>query len=213
MIKRLLLKIQNITQILFPRMLKYILLPFILPPLLLLPLSLSLFLLLLILLFLGFYLRLRCISQRINSPTIAFFHPYCNAGGGGERVLWQCVLSVVEKFPRATVYIYTGDIDANPQQILANAESCFGLKLPDENVQFIYLKTRFLVEAKCYPVFTLLGQSVGSMILGLEALWKLQPAYFVDSMGYAFTYLLADVIGCDVISYVHYPTISTDMLG
>merc|ERR1740124_1869576 len=32
-------------------------------------------------------------------------------------------------------------------------------------------------------------------------------------MGYAFTYLLADLVGCDVISYVHYPTISTDMLG
>ena len=194
-------------------MLKYILLLLALPPILLLPLSLSLFLLLLSLTFLGFYLRLRCISRRINSPTVAFFHPYCNAGGGGERVLWQCVLSVLEKFPTATVYIYTGDVDAPPHQIIDNAESCFGLKLPAQNVRFIYLKTRFLVEAKCYPIFTLLGQSIGSMVLGLEALCKLQPAYYVDSMGYAFTYLLADLIGCDVISYVHYPTISTDMLG
>lgn len=193
-------------------MLKFLLLP-LLAPLLLLPPTLTLFLVFLSLLFLVFYLRLQCISQRINGPTIAFFHPYCNAGGGGERVLWQCVLSVVDRFPKATVYIYTGDVDATPEQIIANAENCFGLNLPSENVQFIYLKSRFLVEAKCYPMFTLLGQSLGSMVVGLEALWKLQPAYFVDSMGYAFTYLMAELVGCDVISYVHYPTISTDMLG
>lgn len=24
-------------------------------------------------------------------PTVAFFHPYCNAGGGGERVLWCAI--------------------------------------------------------------------------------------------------------------------------
>ena len=193
-------------------MLKFLLLP-LLAPLLLLPPTLTLFLVFLSLLFLVFYLRLQCISQRINGPTIAFFHPYCNAGGGGERVLWQCVLSVVDRFPKATVFIYTGDVDATPEQIIANAENCFGLNLPSENVQFIYLKSRFLVEAKCYPMFTLLGQSLGSMVVGLEALWKLQPAYFVDSMGYAFTYLMAELVGCDVISYVHYPTISTDMLG
>lgn len=23
--------------------------------------------------------------------TVAFFHPYCNAGGGGERVLWCAI--------------------------------------------------------------------------------------------------------------------------
>ena len=23
--------------------------------------------------------------------SVGFFHPYCNAGGGGERVLWQAV--------------------------------------------------------------------------------------------------------------------------
>lgn len=182
-------------------------------PTLLLPLTLVLFLGFLVLLFLGFYLRLRCISNRINSPTIAFFHPYCNAGGGGERVLWQCVLGLLEDYPRAAVYIYTGDTDADPRQIVCNAESCFGLKIPMDRVEFIYLKTRVLVEARCYPVFTLLGQSLGSMILGLEALLKFQPAYFVDSMGYTFTYLAADLIGCDVISYVHYPTISSDMLG
>jgi len=190
------------------------LLPILLLLPLYLPLSLSLFLPCLLFIFLIFLMRLACLSQRMQrGPTIAFFHPYCNAGGGGERVLWQCVLGVLERWPAATVHIYTGDTDATPEQIIGNAEKCFGLVLPQESVKFVYLSSRVLVEAKCYPVFTLLGQSLGSMILGFEALWKFKPAYFVDSMGYAFTYLLANLCGCDVISYVHYPTISTDMLG
>lgn len=28
---------------------------------------------------------------RDGRPTVAFFHPYCNAGGGGERVLWCAI--------------------------------------------------------------------------------------------------------------------------
>lgn len=28
-------------------------------------------------------------------PSVAFFHPYCNAGGGGERVLW-CALRALQ---------------------------------------------------------------------------------------------------------------------
>jgi alpha-1,2-mannosyltransferase len=23
--------------------------------------------------------------------TVGFFHPFCNSGGGGERVLWSCI--------------------------------------------------------------------------------------------------------------------------
>ena len=29
--------------------------------------------------------------------SLAFFHPYCNAGGGGERVLWVAVRSVQKR--------------------------------------------------------------------------------------------------------------------
>lgn len=32
---------------------------------------------------------------RDGRPTVAFFHPYCNAGGGGERVLW-CALRALQ---------------------------------------------------------------------------------------------------------------------
>jgi len=62
-------------------------------------------------------------------------------------------------------------------------------------------------------MFTLLGQSIGSMILGFEALMRFIPDIYIDSMGYAFTYpLFRYLASIPVIAYVHYPTISTDML-
>jgi alpha-1,2-mannosyltransferase len=40
------------------------------------------------------------------------------------------------------------------------------------------------------------------------------PHIFCDTTGCAFTYVVANVLfGCKVLAYVHYPTISTDMLN
>ena len=40
------------------------------------------------------------------------------------------------------------------------------------------------------------------------------PGIFMDTTGCAFAYLVARIVfGCKVIAYVHYPTISTDMLS
>ena len=35
-------------------------------------------------------------SKHRKAFTIGFFHPYCNAGGGGERVLW-CAIKAIQK--------------------------------------------------------------------------------------------------------------------
>ena len=85
--------------------------------------------------------------------------------------------------------------------------------MDSETVSFVYLKHRKWIEAKCYPYCTLLGQSLGSVFLGVEALYKLPPNVYIDTMGYAFTLPLFKFLGeCKVGCYVHYPTISTDML-
>lgn len=91
------------------------------------------------------------------------------------------------------------------------------------------------MEDATWPRFTLLGQSLGSVLLAWEALTAVRPDYFVgaphgnkfawfsfpsslahcpltDTMGYAFTYPLARWAGLRVASYTHYPTISADMV-
>lgn len=52
------------------------------------------------------------------------------------------------------------------------------------------------------------------MYLAWEAMTKLIPDLYIDTMGYAFTFHVVSFLGCiPVGAYVHYPTISTDMLA
>lgn len=62
---------------------------------------------------------------------------------------------------------------------------------------------------------TLLGQSLGSLIVAYDAFTLLVPDVFIDTMGYAFTLALCKWLfpTVPVGAYVHYPTISTDMLA
>lgn len=142
---------------------------------------------------------------------VAFFHPYCHAGGGGERVLWCSVRALLKRYRFVRCHVYTGDA-AEGEEILRRAKERFNISLSGD-VDFVPLCRRRWVEAETWPHFTLLGQSLGSVFLGLEALFKFVPDVYIDSMGYAFTLPLFKWFGdCRIGCYVHYPTISTDML-
>lgn len=69
-----------------------------------------------------------------------------------------------------------------------------------------------MLEAKWYPIATMVFQSVASVIVGAECFLRLVPDIFCDSTGAAFIFPLAKLLGCYVMAYVHYPIISTDML-
>ncbi|KAK6334343.1 asparagine-linked glycosylation protein [Orbilia blumenaviensis] len=151
--------------------------------------------------------------SRTPTTIVGFFHPYCNAGGGGERVLWAAIHANQQHSPHILNIVYTGD-HATKSAILSNVRDRFDIHLNPSLVQFIHLQKRHLVSSSSWPRFTLIGQSLGSVILALEAFTMLVPDVFVDSMGYAFTVLLAKkLFGIPTGAYVHYPTISTDMLG
>ena len=146
--------------------------------------------------------------------VIGFFHPFCNAGGGGERVLFAAILATQHRHPNALCVVYTGDNDADKAKILQNVHDRFDIELNPARVEFLYLQTRDWVLASRWPRFTLLGQSLGSLILGWDAFTLLVPDIFVDTMGYGFILALCRFFFPRVPTgaYVHYPTISTDML-
>lgn len=144
--------------------------------------------------------------------VVGFFHPYCNAGGGGERVLWQSIRALQNRYNFIRCVVYTGD-RADKNAILSKVQKRFGIDLTRTGVDFVFLKSRGCVEAEKYPRFTLLLQSIGSMFLGLEAFVKFVPDVYIDTMGYAFTMPLFRWLGrCKTASYVHYPVVSRDML-
>lgn len=53
-------------------------------------------------------------------------------------------------------------------------------------------------------------QSLGSVIVGLECVWRKHPDIFIDTMGAAFMYpLIRMLYSAKVVAYVHYPIISS----
>lgn len=59
---------------------------------------------------------------------VGFFHPFCNAGGGGERVLWAAIRATQNRWPNAKCVVYTGDHDVDKEAILHRVE--VRLRLP-----------------------------------------------------------------------------------
>ncbi|CDO72210.1 hypothetical protein BN946_scf184970.g62 [Trametes cinnabarina] len=149
-----------------------------------------------------------------KKKIIGFFHPYCNAGGGGERVLWAAISALQRKEPEVVAVVYSGDTDATKEKIIDKVKARFDIELSPTTLHFVFLQSRHLVEDSAWPRFTLLGQSLGSMWLAYEAMTFLIPDLFIDTMGYAFTFPVVSLVGnIPVGAYVHYPTISTTMLS
>ncbi|CAM9002610.1 unnamed protein product [Rhodiola kirilowii] len=137
-------------------------------------------------------------ARRSKKKAIAFFHPYTNDGGGGERVLWCAVKAVQEDNPDLDVFVYTGDHDASSEGLASRAVDRFGVKLLF-SPKVVHLSKRKWIEEATYPRFTMIGQSLGSVYFAWEALSKFTPLYYFDTSGYAFTYPVARVL--DARSY------------
>jgi alpha-1,2-mannosyltransferase len=153
------------------------------------------------------------IQETRNSKVIGFFHPYCNAGGGGERVLWTAIKYMQASDPDALFAVYSGDSGVTKEDIVSKVKSRFDIELDSDRLSFIFLHHRIWIEDSTWRRFTLLGQSIGSIWLGLEAASRLLPDLYMDTMGYAFTFPLFSLLGVRVGAYVHYPTISTEMIS
>ncbi|KAH9932777.1 mannosyltransferase [Epithele typhae] len=154
------------------------------------------------------------LEESSSKRIVGFFHPYCNAGGGGERVLWAAIHSIQQNEPDIVSVVYSGDVDATKDVIISKVKARFDIELSPKSLHFVFLESRRLVEDSTWPRFTLLGQSLGSMFLAWEAMSCLIPDLFIDTMGYAFTFPVVSLLGnIPVGAYTHYPTISTTMLS
>ncbi|AGO11552.1 AaceriADL235Wp [[Ashbya] aceris (nom. inval.)] len=149
-------------------------------------------------------------SRRI---LFGFFHPFCNAGGGGEKVLWKAVETTLKQSTDNVVVVYTGDYDTTGASILSNVAHRFGYQLDSERIVFIFLRHRKWVESETWPRMTLLGQALGSVVLSIEAALCCPPDVWCDTMGYPFGYpFISWLCRIPIVTYTHYPVVSVDML-
>lgn len=138
-----------------------------------------------------------------------------NAGGGGERVLWAAIRATQRRWPKALCVVYSGDHEIDRQSMVERVKERFHISLHPPTLLFMYLSLRHLVLPSTWPRFTLLGQSLGSIPLAYDAFSLLVPDIFIDTMGYSFSVALCHFLfpRIPTAAYVHYPTISTDMLS
>lgn len=161
----------------------------------------------------------RWLLRRARRPnTIGIFHLYCSSGGGGERVLWHAVRILLNKYPKHTIYIYAQrNPHHDPLQILLKAREVFKIDLLAdeaalERLEFVPLSLSPLVDSKKYPFLTLLLQNLMSIVVALQAAYNIVPEIYFETIGFTFTLPIFKLAGSKVVTYVHYPTISSDMI-
>jgi alpha-1,2-mannosyltransferase len=142
------------------------------------------------------YLRKSILNRYRHSETLALFHPFCEGGGGGERVLFQAIDTVVNSGKRSRhqfkrIIIYSKETNSTIDNILNNVRERFQIELKQNmdgvKIELVQLKTVGLLNPKNYPRFTLLLQSLAEFFVGLEAMYKFLPDVFIDTTGCPFT--------------------------
>ncbi|GME87197.1 unnamed protein product [[Candida] boidinii] len=186
-----------------------------------------------------FYEKMKPIeSTNINFRKIlfGFFHPNGDCKGGGEKVLWESIYSTLknDKLNIAILYTFTQNNKVSCSSILNEVKSTFNIDFfakdelfdDDDNnddeinhllldrLVFVQLpnKYKWLIDGKSWKILTIIGQAIGSIIITWFAINSINPDIWIDTIGLPFSY---PFISCfdklPIISYVHYPLISSDM--
>lgn len=118
------------------------------------------------------------------------------------------------------------------EAMFARIRAQFGLEFSDaerRRIRFVGCRAFRFAEARYFPVLTILGQSLASMVVAAEAMLRfyllrraagldsgvVPPRVFIDTTGFAFSLPVAKVLSLwrtRTAAYVHYPTMSEDML-
>lgn len=173
-----------------------------------------------------FLMNIKPIGPRdFNRKTLyGFFHPFSYALGGGEKVLWEAVISTLENDNNniAIIYTFTPSSDSSAFSILDGVKKTFGIDFFRQDRQdvrdrivFIHLpdKYQWLINGNSYKFLSMIGQAIGSILLVFFGFYQVTPDIFIDTIGVPFTYVFVyGLLDIPIISYIHYPSVSKDML-
>ncbi|KAG0673771.1 asparagine-linked glycosylation protein [Pichia californica] len=174
----------------------------------------------------SFLMNIKPIDVRSEDrrKLFGFFHPFSYALGGGEKVLWEAVVATLECDINniAIIYTFTPSKDSSVYSILYGVQETFGINLLHDDrkyitdrIVFIHLPDKYswLINGNSYRVLSMIGQALGSILLVFFGFQQVTPDIFIDTIGLPFTYsLIYGFLNIPIISYIHYPTVSRDML-
>lgn len=114
------------------------------------------------------------------------------------------------EYPNLVMYIYCSHL-STAKDLAGDASRRFNLNIKPTFL-VVPLKKRDALDPSRYPRFTMVCQALASVVVAVEALTLMVPEVWIDTTGWAFPYPLVRLCGSRVVAYVHYPTISSDML-
>lgn len=132
-------------------------------------------------------------------------------------MLWCAVQAVKTTFPASHIAIYGAwDCDAaadNATHIHSRVKTQFGLDISHISFTRVNISSAVkLVDPTSYPRLTLILQAFGTIVLGAIAYTLYPTDAIIDTANLTFGLVVPKLVGARTASYVHYPTISTDML-
>ncbi|OEU17486.1 putative glycosyltransferase [Fragilariopsis cylindrus CCMP1102] len=134
-------------------------------------------------------------NRRPKKITYAFFHPYASGGGGGERVLWK-IIQFLQLLSQKNQHQYKEYLSPRPFLSLV-MESWGTMKLARQAILLMKKQQQQQQQPESECEFE-------------------SEFIFCDTTGYAFTFAvvrwMCSSTTTRILAYVHYPTISTDMM-
>ena len=181
------------------------------------------------------YLKLKLYHNSVNKSrnikTISFVHPFCSDCGGGEKVLWRMIKSLInyydtsksnreQNLPKLKINIISGRKD-DKQILFDKLKSRFGIQLNDQKnilmnklvleIELISMESGYMLRPRNF--LTMLLQILGQFYFAIEIITKVYSDVYCDTTGLPFTYFILRYLGhAKVTTYTHYPFISKDMI-
>jgi hypothetical protein len=92
-----------------------------------------------------------------GEKLLAFFHPHCDNGGGGERVLWVMIAALLQNenlWKKLKIIIYSSKEEKHKEKILASVKDSFRIDITEysDRISLIHISTTALLDAKWYIV-------------------------------------------------------------
>ena len=180
------------------------------------------------------YLKLKfhhnSIYKNKNIKTISFIHPFCSDCGGGEKVLWRMITSLISYYdtpknreknlPKLKINIISGRKE--DKAVLFNKlKTRFGIDLNNQTsinrnklvleVELISMESGYMLRPQNF--LTMFIQILAQIYLAIEIITKVYSDVYCDTTGLPFTYFILKYLGhAKVTAYTHYPFISSDMI-
>ena len=177
-----------------------------------------------------------------NIKTISFVHPFCADCGGGEKVLWRMIASLIScnlpspSSQKLKINIISGRKD-NILELTQKLKDRFGIELKnnlfnDNNYNMIgnnnispqMNNNKLVIEVELISLrsgymlrpqnfLTMLLQILGQIYFAFEIITKVYSDVYCDTTGLPFCYFVLKYFGhAKVTAYTHYPFISYEMI-